>query len=184
MVKEITVAYQGVVRSGSVNLFHFSDLFPDAALSLAVANLIAGMRTRVVSGATLSWDGEIRRYNETNGQLISVTTGTPVSGPGSNGSNAAPDNVAVYTRLRTAAVAGGRRLAGGTYLSGAPSSVTGSDGNLTSTFRSGVETMFSTFLASLNPGEWVVWSRTHSVVAPITAVNTRPMISQQRRRRS
>lgn len=184
MVLEISLEYGGTLRTGSVSVVHLQDLTSPTDIATFATDLIDALASNMISSASLAFTGEVREYDTSTGVLVGVSSAAAHTASGGAGASpATADNVAIYSRLRTDAVAGGRRLAGGIYLSGLPSNIITAGGNLGESARGAVQTDLEGVLGVHSPA-WVIWSRVHGVASPVTGVQTAALISQQRRRRS
>lgn len=183
MVQEASMFYSGSVRAGSRSLIHFPDGALQSEISTFMQGLIDTIADRVVSSVSLSFDGEIRQYNELTGNLVGVTAGTPYQAPGIGNPPQTADNVAMYARLLTNSVVGGRRLSGGIFISGIPASAITAVGDLAEANRAALQADLQAVVDGAGI-DWVVWSRTHAAIAPVQTVVAAALISQQRRRRT
>lgn len=183
MVQQVKITYTGSLAPGACSVMHFADEAGVATVSAAIASWMDFFKDRWATNVTAGWDGGIRQLDTVTGALTGFSVGTPVTADGEATTERTADNVALWVRLLTDTIAGGRRLTGGFYIGGVTEGAIGPDGNLNATTIMGLNGSVSAWLEDPAIVRPVIWSRTHGVAAVVSQGFSGQMISSQRGRR-
>jgi hypothetical protein len=132
---------------------------------------------------SINFDSEARELNVVGGTLISVI---PVNAPAtvtgtSSSTYSAPTGARVD--LITGGIVAGRRLRGRTYIVPVIGTAYTTNGVLSTTAQSTLETAFGMFDGVPNVYSLAVWSRTHDFLADVQSINVPPEAAILRSRR-
>ena len=180
-------AIWSVPRGGTgYSVFHFVDAV-DSSDAQGQANAVRaffdGIKNVIPNDVTFTFDPEVKVLNSA-GVLIDVI---PVTVPtGVVGANESEWAGASGFRVdwATGVIAGGRRLAGRTYIVPSAANVFDASGNITSSAISYVQTAAAALItAASTHGVLGVWSRKNGTTAPVTSGRVAPKGAVLRSRR-
>ncbi len=140
----------------------------DSAVS-AIADFWGVIDGSMDSELTWSTDPEVAQVNPGTGQTEAVYSVTPESGGGATLDDALPFTTQALVRLRTGFFVNGRELRGRIFVPGL-TDLSLNDGVLASTTRDIIQGAAETLIAQEVPA-MVIWSKTHSAMATISATS-------------
>lgn len=171
-VHRVQVIWSGLtIQGGGLSTFYFDGAVGTAAQQVAAVAAFLGA-TEDRRGVSVAWQtaADVSVLNSATGQLEGIFTTTPAQGVGATSGDLMPANCQGLLRLITPNVVGGRLLRGRIFLPGSLE-VDNTLAVPNATYRTDYDTAGAALIADAN-STWVVWSKTHGVMAVVGSVNT------------
>jgi hypothetical protein len=154
----------GFIGAPGINTFNGEmDVIPQAsdaqAWATAVRAVYNALSNYLANGVTVTFPGEVTAHNEATGELTAVYGVTPpavITGSASAIESQESRATQLVVALATDQIRDGRRLAGRIFIGPVGGGALGSDGQVTSSCRTAVQSAFSGVLDSPGP-ELVVY---------------------------
>lgn len=182
MVQQARIGFSGTIRAGSETVLHFADGADPNDIAGWLDDLIEVMDGAMTIGAKATRDPLIRQLVTATGELTGeVATAGSVAVNGTSSPPQLADQSNMLLRWRTPLVVGGRRLIGRSFWPGIAASYS-SGGQPSAGDVFPIVPILQNWVDSTS-GAFVLWSRVHGVVAPVTSAGIAPFWASQRRRR-
>lgn len=157
----------------TVSTFHFNTAGGSAQDATdAVAGFLNDIHAEISSSLTWATEPEVDTLNTATGVLEDVTSVTTYTDNGELGDSVLPLTTQGLVRWTTGIITSGRALKGHMFVPGM-TEVANAGGNPTSTVQTAIQADVDEFLAGAT-GFFSIWSRTHGVLASVTAGSMAP----------
>lgn len=159
-----------IVEGGGLSTFYFdTGVGTPAQHVAAVATFLTATDDQRSTGAVWTTGADVAAVDEATGALVSVTSVATSTGTGTAVGDTMPPATQGLLRALSSVVVGGRLLRGRVFLPGAVESAN-IGGLPIAAYRTDYDTAAAALIANLN-AQWVIWSRTHGVIAPVASAN-------------
>lgn len=184
LISELHTTWFGVAGAPYYTTLRFLDETPLPIQNVAEQwfDVLFDLKGALDDGLTAQIQSDVTVIDSDTGQLVGTQNVSVGANSMTGGGDALPPATQGLVRLSTNDVHFGRRLRGRVFLPGMLEANNAVNGAPSSSVISAVNDRFEEFRADTEPG-WIVYSRTHHLYAPVSAVDMWSQWAQLRSRR-